>query len=138
MWAISDLFVTSLSKKFITKRHANWAISSGSHRRQPSLPSPPPPDPHPCRAASSPQSSRHCEAAPLHAAPCRHSTRRPLLALRCPVPVHRTGARPGGAAAITRDGVTTSTKERLKESVPRRLCTQPFRSKKPPAMTQQF
>jgi hypothetical protein len=42
------------------------------------------------------------------------------------------------AAGITRDGVTTSTTERLYESVPRRLCAHPFRPEKPSAMTQQF
>lgn len=41
-------------------------------------------------------------------------------------------------AGITRDGVTTSTTDRLYESVPRRLCAHPFRPEKPPAMTQQF
>lgn len=42
------------------------------------------------------------------------------------------------AAGITRDGVTTSTTDRLYESVPSRLCAHPFLPEKPPAMTQQF
>lgn len=42
------------------------------------------------------------------------------------------------AAGITLDGVTSSTTERLKESVPRLLCAHPFLPEKPPAMTQQF
>jgi hypothetical protein len=96
-----------------------------------------------------PPASRRLLPNPRHTAsslrPLHHHKATPL----------RVGARPGGhrwlfvvafpstapaldpAVSPRSPATATSTTERLKESVPRRLCAQPFRPEKPLAMTQQ-